>query len=102
MLAGAIVAFSGVCIVLVRVFGVPDWGVLLVVGLGLLGLGHSAGSPAAAPTPDPPDALPLARFLRRRQQREPDGWRRARPRAGAAPWTGPARRAHRAFVNDAG
>ena len=39
MLAGAIVTFSGMCIVLVRVFGVPDWGVLLVVGLGLLGLG---------------------------------------------------------------
>jgi hypothetical protein len=39
MLAGAIVAFSGLCIVLVRVFGVPDWGVLLVAGAGLIVLG---------------------------------------------------------------
>lgn len=39
ILAGAIVAFSGLCIVLVRVFGVPDWGVLLVVGFGLIVLG---------------------------------------------------------------
>jgi hypothetical protein len=39
MLAGTIVAFSGLCIVLVRVFGVPDWGVLLVVGFGLIALG---------------------------------------------------------------
>ena len=39
MLAGTIVAFSGLCIVLVRVFGVPDWGVLLVVGFGLIVLG---------------------------------------------------------------
>ena len=39
MLAGAIVAFSGLCIVLVRVFGVPDWGVLLVAGVGLIVLG---------------------------------------------------------------
>jgi len=39
MLAGSIVTFSGVCIVLVRVFGVPDWGVLLVAGLGLIMLG---------------------------------------------------------------
>jgi hypothetical protein len=39
MLAGAIVTFSGLCIVLVRVFGVPDWGVLLVAGVGLIVLG---------------------------------------------------------------
>jgi len=39
MLAGSIVAFSGLCIVLVRVFGVPDWGVLLVAGVGLIALG---------------------------------------------------------------
>jgi hypothetical protein len=39
MLAGSIVTFSGLCIVLVRVFGVPDWGVLLVAGVGLIMLG---------------------------------------------------------------
>ncbi len=39
LLAGAIVTFSGLCIVLVRVFGVPDWGVLLVAGAGLIVLG---------------------------------------------------------------
>lgn len=39
MLAGAIVTFSGLCIVLVRVFGVPDWGVLLAAGVGLIVLG---------------------------------------------------------------
>jgi hypothetical protein len=39
MLAGAIVAFSGLCIVLVRVFDVPDWGVLLATGVGLIVLG---------------------------------------------------------------
>jgi len=39
MMAGAIVAFSGLCIVLVKVFQVPDYGVLLVVGLGLFALG---------------------------------------------------------------
>lgn len=39
LLAGSIVTFSGLCIVLVRVFGVPDWGVLLVAGVGLIMLG---------------------------------------------------------------
>jgi hypothetical protein len=39
MLAGSIVTFSGVCIVLVRVFDVPDWGVLLATGIGLIVLG---------------------------------------------------------------
>ena len=39
MLAGAIVAFSGLCIVLVDVFQIPPWGVLLVVGVGLMALG---------------------------------------------------------------
>jgi hypothetical protein len=39
LLAGSIVTFSGVCIVLVRVFGVPDWGVLLAAGVGLIVLG---------------------------------------------------------------
>jgi hypothetical protein len=39
LLAGTIVAFSGLCIVLVEVFRVPPWGVLLVVGFGLIGLG---------------------------------------------------------------
>ena len=39
MLAGSIVTFSGLCIVLVRIFGVPDWGVLLVAGVGLIVLG---------------------------------------------------------------
>ena len=39
MLAGAIVAFAGLCIVLVKVFRIPDYGVLLVVGLGLFALG---------------------------------------------------------------
>ena len=39
MLAGAMVAFSGLCIVLVKVFGVPEYGVLLAVGIGLIALG---------------------------------------------------------------
>jgi len=39
MMAGLIIAFIGLCIVLVRVFGVPDWGVLLVAGVGLIVLG---------------------------------------------------------------
>ena len=39
ILAGAIVAFSGLCIVLVDVFQIPPWGVLLVVGVGLMALG---------------------------------------------------------------
>jgi hypothetical protein len=39
MLAGMIVAFSGLCIVLVDVFQVPPWGVLLVVGFALIVLG---------------------------------------------------------------
>ena len=39
MLAGSIVTFSGLCIVLVKVFGVPEYGVLLAVGIGLIALG---------------------------------------------------------------
>ncbi|MGH7344185.1 MAG: hypothetical protein ACREK4_04680 [Candidatus Rokuibacteriota bacterium] len=39
MMAGSLIAFAGFCIVLVRVFEVPDYGVLLVVGLGLFALG---------------------------------------------------------------
>jgi len=39
MVAGAMVAFSGLCIVLVKVFGVPEYGVLLAVGIGLIALG---------------------------------------------------------------
>jgi hypothetical protein len=39
MMAGALIAFAGFCIVLVRVFEVPDYGVLLVVGVGLFALG---------------------------------------------------------------
>ena len=39
ILAGAIVAFSGLSIVLVKVFDVPDYGVLLAVGIGLIALG---------------------------------------------------------------
>ena len=39
LLAGSIVTFSGLCIVLVRVFDVPDWGVLLATGVGLIVLG---------------------------------------------------------------
>ena len=39
MMAGAIVAFSGLCIITVRVFGVPDYAVLVVVGVGLFVLG---------------------------------------------------------------
>src|SRR6185436_4970313 len=39
MMAGALIAFAGFCIVLVRVFEVPDYGVLLVVGIGLFALG---------------------------------------------------------------
>ena len=39
MMAGAIIAFAGLCIILVKVFHVPDYGVLVVVGLGLFALG---------------------------------------------------------------
>jgi hypothetical protein len=39
MMAGAIIAFAGLCIVLVDRLGVPPYAVLLVVGLGLFGLG---------------------------------------------------------------
>ena len=39
MMAGALIAFAGFCIVLVRVFEVPDYGVLLAVGVGLFALG---------------------------------------------------------------
>jgi hypothetical protein len=39
MIAGALIAFSGFCIVLVRVFDVPDYWVLLGVGLGIFALG---------------------------------------------------------------
>jgi hypothetical protein len=39
MLAGAMVAFAGLCIVAVKVFGVPDYAVLVVVGVGLIVLG---------------------------------------------------------------
>jgi hypothetical protein len=39
MMAGTMVAFAGVCIVLVRVFEIPDYGVLFVVGFGILLLG---------------------------------------------------------------
>ncbi len=39
MMAGALIAFAGFCIVLVRVFDVPDYWVLLGVGLGMFGLG---------------------------------------------------------------
>jgi hypothetical protein len=39
MMAGALIAFAGVCIILVEVFKVPPYVVLVVVGLGLFGLG---------------------------------------------------------------
>jgi len=39
MMAGAIIAFSGFCIVLVDRWGVPPYAVLLSVGLGIFGLG---------------------------------------------------------------
>ena len=39
MMAGALIAFAGFCIVLVKVFGVEPYAVLLVVGLGLFALG---------------------------------------------------------------
>ena len=39
MMAGAVIAFAGFCIVLVRVFDVPDYWVLLGVGLGIFALG---------------------------------------------------------------
>jgi hypothetical protein len=39
MMAGALIAFAGFCIVLVRVFDVPDYWVLLGVGIGLFALG---------------------------------------------------------------
>jgi hypothetical protein len=39
MIAGALIAFAGFCIVLVRVFDVPDYWVLLGVGLGIFALG---------------------------------------------------------------
>ena len=38
-MAGAIIAFAGFCIILVEVFRVPAYGVLVVVGLGLIALG---------------------------------------------------------------
>ena len=39
MMAGAIIAFAGFCIVLVDRLGVPPYAVLLSVGVGLFGLG---------------------------------------------------------------
>jgi hypothetical protein len=39
MMAGSLIAFAGFCIVLVEKFQVPPYGVLLVVGVGLFGLG---------------------------------------------------------------
>ena len=39
MMAGALIAFAGFCIVLVRVFDVPDYWVLLGVGVGMFALG---------------------------------------------------------------
>jgi hypothetical protein len=39
MMAGALIAFAGFCIVLVRVFGVADYWVLLGVGIGMFALG---------------------------------------------------------------
>jgi hypothetical protein len=39
MMAGALIVFAGVCIILVEVFKVPPYVVLVVVGLGLFGLG---------------------------------------------------------------
>ena len=39
MMAGALIAFAGFCIVLVKEFGVRDYWVLLGVGLGMFALG---------------------------------------------------------------
>ena len=39
MMAGAITTLAALCIVLVRVFDVPDYGVLVVAGIGVCGLG---------------------------------------------------------------
>jgi len=39
MMAGTIVAFSGLCIVMVEVLRVPPYAVLLVVGIGMFVLG---------------------------------------------------------------
>ncbi len=39
MMVGAIIAFAGLCIVLVKVFRVPDYVILLSVGIGLFALG---------------------------------------------------------------
>jgi len=39
MMAGAIVAFIGLCIILVRVLRVPEYWVPLMVGIGLFLLG---------------------------------------------------------------
>jgi hypothetical protein len=39
MMAGASVTLAGLCIVLVRVFEVPDYGVLVVIGIGIFVLG---------------------------------------------------------------
>lgn len=39
MMAGTIVAFSGLCIVMVEVLKVPPYAVLLVVGIGMFALG---------------------------------------------------------------
>jgi hypothetical protein len=39
MMAGAIIAFAGFCIVMVDRWGVPPYAVLLSVGLGLFALG---------------------------------------------------------------
>jgi hypothetical protein len=39
MMAGAIVAFIGLCIILVRVLRVPEYSVPLMVGVGLFLLG---------------------------------------------------------------
>ena len=39
MMAGAIIAFAGLCIVLVEKLHVEPYAVLLLVGLGLFGLG---------------------------------------------------------------
>jgi hypothetical protein len=39
ILAGTIVTFAGLCIVLIKVLGVPEYWVPLMVGIGLLLLG---------------------------------------------------------------
>jgi len=39
MMAGLIVTFIGLCIVLIRVLHVPEYWVPLLVGVGLFGLG---------------------------------------------------------------